>query len=91
MTRRAGLERRATPKSLEVWCEIWPQSVALQTLPSRAVVRGAYLRILNRVPLPVESRDAAAFLDAFGGADPAPAAAALCQTLFASAEFLYVY
>ena len=57
-----------------------------------ATVRGAYLRVLNPPPTAEQVRVAAAFLEAFGhGADPAAAAAALTQTLLASAEFLYLY
>jgi hypothetical protein len=53
-----------------------------------ALVREAYLLILNRAPNEEELREAAAFL---GSLTTESRAAALCQTLFASAEFRYLY
>ena len=66
--------------------------ILAESREQEVIVREAYLLILNRVPLAEESKDAATFLEAFGGrADSSAAVAALCQTLFASAEFLYLY
>ena len=57
------------------------------------LARTAYLRILNRLPSPDEATDAKSFLSDFraAGADQESAAAALCQSLFASAEFVYLH
>ncbi|MBA4016492.1 MAG: hypothetical protein C0483_04835 [Pirellula sp.] len=59
----------------------------------RGIIEEAYLRILNRRPQAVEVDDALVFLNKFesGGAKRENAVAALCQSLFASAEFLYLY
>ena len=56
-----------------------------------AVVTAAFGRILNRAPAPDERQAAIAFLQSLGGPSDSKAAAALCQTLFASAEFRYLY
>jgi hypothetical protein len=53
-----------------------------------ALIREAYALIFNRAPSDDETRDAAAFLASI---DFASGAAVLCQTLFASAEFRYLY
>jgi hypothetical protein len=57
-----------------------------------SIVRSAYLRILNRPPAPDEVAEAEVFLEAFRStdADRRSSVAALCQSLFASAEFLYL-
>jgi hypothetical protein len=58
-----------------------------------AVVAAAYERILNRPPDGDERNEGTEFLKRFAG-DAAPAekaVAALCQTLFASAEFRCLY
>ncbi|QDU25302.1 Planctomycete cytochrome C [Anatilimnocola aggregata] len=58
-----------------------------------AIIRSAYLRILNRSPGEDEIKDAKAFLIEFraADADKQSAVAALCQSLFASAEFVYLH
>ncbi len=63
-----------------------PSATSTETL-----VRAACERILNRAPTPDEIREAAAFLKSFPANDKSESAAALCQTLFGSAEFLYLY
>jgi hypothetical protein len=57
--------------------------------PSR--IEAAYQLILARAPSDGERGDAAAFLTAFPGDKEDEALAAFCQTLFASAEFRYLY
>lgn len=59
---------------------------------STALVQAAYTAILNRAPTTEEATEATAFLKAFLATDsnPESAAAALYQTLFASAEFRYL-
>jgi hypothetical protein len=57
-----------------------------------ALVRRAYVAILARPPSDLEQQEAAEFLQTFPADPSAPSAglAALCQTLFASAEFRYL-
>ena len=58
------------------------------------IVTNAYELILNRPPTKEEWRDADKFFESFAGSDGNPsvqAVAALCQALFASAEFRYLY
>lgn len=56
------------------------------------LIRDAYELILNRAPRDEEQREAVKFLQSLTtSSDPQSAAAALCQTLFASAEFRYLY
>ncbi|MGE0761365.1 MAG: DUF1549 and DUF1553 domain-containing protein, partial [Pirellulaceae bacterium] len=65
----------------------------------RRLVNAAFLRILNRSPSPGELTECNHFLRQFVATLPNPigrdarvlACAALCQTLFASAEFRYLY
>jgi hypothetical protein len=56
------------------------------------LVREAYRRAYQRLPFPVESERASSFLARVrgAGASQAEARAALCQTLLASNEFLYI-
>jgi cytochrome c553 len=56
-----------------------------------ALIRDAYALILNRAPTPDEAGDASAMLASFVTTTPTAAVAALCQTLFATAEFRYLY
>jgi hypothetical protein len=56
-----------------------------------AVVRAAYVQILNREPQEDERREALQFLKGLTGTDAEAGVAALCQTLFASAEFRNLY
>jgi len=67
--------------------------LAARTKDGDVLIREAYALILNRAPNAGEVRDAAELLTGFAETSPEPAAAAaaLCQTLFASAEFRYLY
>jgi len=67
--------------------------ILAQTAAPEPLIRNAYTLILNRAPTATETQHASAFLKAFGAESPDPlnAAAALCQTLFATAEFRYLY
>jgi hypothetical protein len=57
-----------------------------------SLIEGAYQAILNRPPDAAELREAVQFLNDFGDAAQAEkGVAVLCQTLFASAEFRYLY
>jgi hypothetical protein len=57
-----------------------------------ALIRDAYILILNRPPSDEEEREATVFLKSLSNSsDRFAAAATLCQTLFASAEFRFLY
>ena len=60
---------------------------------SAVIVQRAHGMILNRAPSDEELRDGVEFLKNFASSssENASAFAALCQTLFASAEFRYLY
>jgi hypothetical protein len=56
------------------------------------LIRDAYVLILNRPPNDEEQRESAAFLKSLTiSSDRVAAVATLCQTLFASAEFRFLY
>ncbi len=65
--------------------------IAARASDSDTFVTTAFTQILNRAPATDERQAAAAFLQSLGGPAEPKAAAALCQTLFASAEFRYIY
>lgn len=57
-----------------------------------ALIRDAYVLILNRPPSDEEQREAAVFLKSLtNSSDRSAATATFCQTLFASAEFRFLY
>jgi hypothetical protein len=57
-----------------------------------SLIEAAYQAILNRPPDEAELQEAVQFLNDFGDAAQAEkGVAVLCQTLFASAEFRYLY
>ena len=64
----------------------------LLTKSNDALIQDAYVLILNRPPSDEEQREAAVFLNSLtNSSDRRAAAATFCQTLFASAEFRFLY